>query len=72
MTPPAVPKVFRRGQVWHEAFLGRMRCVRVGRENAVFEAHGLTRFLSGRFLRERLDCGAIALVSDAGEKGGAR
>lgn len=61
MTTVAVPKVFKRGQVWHEAFLGKMVCVRVGQYAAVFEAHGLQRFLSGKFLRERLDCGAIAL-----------
>lgn len=62
MTSEVVPKVFKRGQVWHEDFLGKMRCVRVGRYTAVFEAHGLQRFLSGKYLRERLDCGAMALV----------
>lgn len=61
MKTVAVPKVFKRGQVWHETFLGKMVCVRVGHYTAVFEADGLRRFLSGKFLREQLDCGAIAL-----------
>lgn len=66
MSKTSVPKVFKRGQVWTEAFLGRMECIRVGKDFAVFDAHGLQRFLSGKFLRERLDCGAIALVTNCG------